>query len=479
MKKILLYTGLFLFILGFTACDEDFKDWAEPQSNSPEEATGAKKAIFTAGKDAVVIVDTAVGDSVELANVSSSSAEEGSELVFSSVTVNEKYSLPFSGNKGVLKVAIEDIDSITQLAYLSRASVERELRLDLKATEKTVSGEGLLLTGESVMVKLTPATTPEVDPNGYYIVGDITEWNATGAKPMIQDAEDENLFTFDIELTEGGKNFKIFPASAITTDVNWSKALGSKENEDDSSEGFIYWQEENEAGAIQIANGGKIRITFDAFNYRYTVKDTSAPDEIYMTGSAYDWGGQWKPFTAVHSEKGAFWSIAYFSVDEEVKFAPQPSWGGDFGYSETSISQESIDRAGLVNSGGNIKITKEGWYIVSVSVIGDDKVVEFYEPKVYLIGETTQGGWDAQLTENDLFVVPSGADGEFVSPGFAKDAELRICISITGKDWWRTEFIILDGSIAFRGNGGDQERVNVTAGQKAYLKFKDGTGRIE
>ena len=38
MRKHLIYAGLFLVSIGFSACDEDFKDWAEPQSNPQEDA---------------------------------------------------------------------------------------------------------------------------------------------------------------------------------------------------------------------------------------------------------------------------------------------------------------------------------------------------------------------------------------------------------------------------------------------------------
>ena len=41
------------------------------------------------------------------------------------------------------------------------------------------------------------------------------------------------------------------------------------------------------------------------------------------------------------------------------------------------------------------------------------------------------------------------------------------------------ECIILDGKSAYRGNGGDQTRVPVTAGQKVTLNFNAGTGTIE
>ena len=108
-----------------------------------------------------------------------------------------------------------------------------------------------------------------------------------------------------------------------------------------------------------------------------------------------------------------------------MKFAPQADWGNDFGFAAT-ISQASVDRAGLSDSDGNIKVGKAGWYLVYVSVIGDNRVVEFETPNVYLIGDTSHDGWNDQLAEQDLFTIPTDADGSFVSPAFAKNGELRI-----------------------------------------------------
>ncbi len=479
MKKQLIYVGLLLVALGFSACDEDFKDWAEAQSNPQEDATEQLTAIITPGEDANIIMDEAIEDSVEIASIISTTAEEGSIISINSVSINKDYTIPFTAVDGVVRVNLAELDSVAQRLYSSRASVERELNLAIDATAITPSGEGLLLAGNEVSIYLTPKTTPKPDPKGYFVVGDFTGWNAAGALAMTQDAENENLYVLDIEIAEDEQNFKFFPATAIAADIDWDKALGSDVDTDTRSENLITWEVEKKPGAIQIEKGGKIRITLDVFNYRYTVKDVSAPEDIFMTGSAYDWGGEWKPFIPVHSAKGAFWGIYYFNADEEVKFAPQAAWGGDFGFAAT-ISQESIDRAGLSDSGGNIKVGKAGWYLVYVSVLGDDRTVEFFEPNVYLIGEVTQEGWDAQLTEQDLFTVPTTADGEFISPAFAEAGELRICVHfMEGIDWWRTEFIILEDKIAYRGDGKDQERVTVEAGQKAYLKFSDNTGSIK
>ena len=77
----------------------------------------------------------------------------------------------------------------------------------------------------------------------------------------------------------------------------------------------------------------------------------------------------------------------------------------DFGFTAT-ISQASVDRAELSDSDGNIKVGKEGWYLVYVSVIGNNRVVEFETPNVYLMGDTSYDGWNAQLVEQDLLSSP-------------------------------------------------------------------------
>jgi hypothetical protein len=80
--------------------------------------------------------------------------------------------------------------------------------------------------------------------------------------------------------------------------------------------------------------------------------------------------------------------------------------------------------------------------------------------------------------ETDAFTVDN-ANKVLISQPFVKDAELRICVALPNIDWWNSEFIVLDGKIVYRGRGGDQERVNVTAGGKVTLNFETGTGIIE
>lgn len=50
MKKQFIYAGMFLFTIGFSACNEDFKDWAAPQSNPQEDSAEQMTATFTTGQ---------------------------------------------------------------------------------------------------------------------------------------------------------------------------------------------------------------------------------------------------------------------------------------------------------------------------------------------------------------------------------------------------------------------------------------------
>ena len=482
MKKQFIYAGMFLFTIGFSACNEDFKDWAAPQSNPQEDSAEQMTATFTTGQDANISMDEATADSVEIVKLTSTTAVEGSTITLSSLLFNDDYSLPFTTKDGTVKVALTQLDSITQEIYKSRASVARNLRVIVKAAATTPAGDGIQLSGNEVNITLKPGATPAVDPKGYYVVGAFTGWNAEGALPMTLDPNNKNVYTLETETTEANQNFKIFPASAINgKDIDWAQALGAQKDGDTAAENFLTWKVgDKEAGAVMVEEAGKIKITINMTDFRYSVKDNSAPTELYMTGSAYNWGKIWKQFVPVNDTKGAFWGIYYFAADDQVKFAPQADWGNDFGFAAT-ISQASVDRAGLSDSDGNIKVGKAGWYLVYVSVIGDNRVVEFETPNVYLIGDTSHDGWNDQLAEQDLFTIPTDADGSFVSPAFAKNGELRICVhpEAAATDWWRTEFIILNGKIEYRGNDGDQERVQGKAGQKAYLNFSDNTGKVE
>lgn len=167
--------------------------------------------------------------------------------------------------------------------------------------------------------------------------------------------------------------------------------------------------------------------------------------------------------------------------NEEIKFAPQAAWeGGDFGF----IGAEKINDeagAGIVDAGGNLKITNAGWYLIHVTN-GDTQKIEFTKPQVYVFGTAAGGKWDFDSALKCS--IPTTEMGNFETPALSANAAdeddgLRLCVKVGDFDWWTTEFIVRDGKIEMRGNGGDQKpRVKVTEGQKVYFNFMTGTGEI-
>jgi len=214
----------------------------------------------------------------------------------------------------------------------------------------------------------------------------------------------------------------------------------------------------------------------------FALSEVALPENMYLIGSINDWNWDYAfEMVPVHSAPGKFWRVVYFPNDSEIKFNIAKSWdGNDFGYVEEYFPSSTISYAGLEESGGNIKVKNGGWYIVVVSTALEGRdynyTIEFMAPDVYLTGNTA-GGYDF-FDDTNKFTVPEG-EGEFVSPAFVASDELRMCVKLPDTDWWKTEFIILGGNIVYRGTGDDQDRVQVAAGQKAYLDFTQGKGSVK
>lgn len=218
---------------------------------------------------------------------------------------------------------------------------------------------------------------------------------------------------------------------------------------------------------------------------KFALDPIAAPKTMYVIGSSkaigeWKWGGC-VPMVQTVAQDGTFWRIFYFDAGTAMKFNAEKKFdGNEFGSSATLVDNAS---AGLSDDGGNLKVAKAGWYLVVIktAVKGRDLkyTINFEKPNVYLIGDVSIGGkWET--TSENLFTIPTTADGKFVSPAFAKTGEVRMCVKIEGEEWWHSEFIVLaEGDILYRGAGGDQDRSTQNAGKKAYLNFMTGKGEYK
>lgn len=231
--------------------------------------------------------------------------------------------------------------------------------------------------------------------------------------------------------------------------------------------------------------------------FAFSLPPVTAPEKLYLVGSFNKWS--WDnalEMIPVNGSPNIFWHLVYLDGEGNsagVKFNSDKAWNGnEAGFEKITINPASDNAADIINANHNIGSSKPGWYlmIVECTVEGRDIKynVTFNKPNVYLQGLcTAAGGWD--LIPDNLFSVPTTADGEFVSPAIGNavsggpsgnDPGVRICVKIPNADWWRAEFIVYDKKIAYRGNGGDQTpRVAGAVGQKVYLNFTKETGEIK
>lgn len=231
--------------------------------------------------------------------------------------------------------------------------------------------------------------------------------------------------------------------------------------------------------------------------FAFSLPPVTVPEKLYLVGSFNKWS--WDnalEMIPVNGSPNIFWHLVYLDGEGNsagVKFNSDKAWNNnEVGFEKITINPASDNAADIINAKGNIGSSKPGWHlmIVECTVVGRDIKynVTFNKPNVYLQGVcTATGGWD--LIPDNLFSVPATADGEFVSPAIGNavsggpsgsDPGVRICVKIPNADWWKSEFIVYDKKIAYRGNGGDQTpRVAGAVGQKVYLNFTKETGEIK
>lgn len=499
MKKNILYSLAVMASLTLASCNGDYDDWASPQTNSPEEAAAKYGVTFSAGEEADVNMATTQYDSyVNLVKITSSSVNI-SDYAVKSVSVNGQ-TVDADYANGYIRVLAQDLDNIVETENNSRAGVKRNI--DVKSTVSAI-----LANGDAVTIDMAGETTGSVTPRpvnvdqqGYYLLGEFTEnskdgngWQPTAPVYMKQTAEGSGIYKAVVNTIKDDSNYySIYGASSFVSG-NWDEinksVYGSPTADNSATEGLLVYTGDdvahapNGVKAMVIKGANKWQITFDANNLTYSV--SRKYDDLFLTGSEYNWGktaSDWKQLTPVNGSDTDFWTIIYLHENEEIKFAPQAAWeGGDFGF----IGAEKIhDEAGvgIVDAGGNLKVTNAGWYLIHVTN-GETQTIEFTKPQVYVFGTAAGGKWDFDSALKCS--IPTTEKGNFETPALSANAAdeddgLRLCVKVGDFEWWTTEFIVRDGKIEMRGNGGDQKpRVKVTEGQKVSFNFMTGTGEIK
>ncbi len=498
MKKI-IFCGIAL-VAGLLSCTEDYTDWSTPQSNAAKEA--AQKLELTI-QPKVSNIDFAsyTGETVQLftTNLTAEQAEDYSVIISNednSKTLDEVLTADANGY-----VATSDLIEAVKTLYGANPT-ERTLNITIVtiAVNATADGNVSVQRASSPFQLKAKLAAPYIDANGYYVVGNIDGWTCTRVDAFHMtnsggDVYDNPEFSVTIDAVDGIETYeiKMIPAADFNADgtVNsWNRAFSAPVGVDTPAyEGLL--SNSNAGGNIKFSadeDADSYTITVNAMTSTYTVEPNMAANMtiidtdpiLYLTGDHYNWGGGdngWIPLVPVlvktwegETANNTSWIIIYLHEGEQFKFAPQAGWGNDFG-----MSAKIIDSAGMNPSGdNNIIVGNAGWYLIKV-INGEERIVEFLKPEVYLIGDCSSAGWNVDTS--GLFTIPTTEKGKFVSPAFVNDAEVRMCVKLEGFEWWQTEFVVTNtGAIDYRASGGDQARVKVNAGQKCYLNFNNGSG---
>ena len=388
MKKLYLIAGL----LAFAACTEDYTDWADPQTNEQEDYIDAVTASFSLGTNSTIVMDNFERtDSAKVLAYSSSSVTDA-EFTPTSFTLNgEDFGYSYEDDNFI--VALAELDSVVRDAYGSRASVARELTVKAEGYV-VVDEQGLGVESDEMTISFTPITTPDIDANGYYILGDFAE-NTIGddawllTLPIWMEDNGDGTYTATVSNTNDGDHYYKFYCGSYYSDSDWDivnlGVMGCKENGDASESGFIVWTGDkmmttDEPQSPVISGEGKWEVTIDMVNMTYSFKSVAAETWYLVGGCIGDgtWGNEGVSNVGVslypmaYVSEGVISYTGYLTTDGFKLIKTPGSWDDQWG---------ETDGAYVKNDGGsgNISISADGYYTVTLDYFNDVLTVETAE----------------------------------------------------------------------------------------------------
>ena len=451
MKKTIIYLfSLVLGSLGFFACDDPYANQivADP-TNYSQPALQDANFVTAIKTNPVVITKDKIATSLDFITITSAPT-----LVDSDAKVEYKVILSNTEDFAIYKT----ID--TKLSGSTLSTMYKQLNDTLKALNPSNAEHNAFARVLAYIVKggtralYTTANLPfKVTTNSYapLAVNDIANMPPGGSvtiSVLTNDTDPEGDALTVTAVTNGQHGTVTISSDGKT--VIYTPTAGYK-----GTDYFSY--------TISDGNGNTSTANVDLVVPLY-------PDNVYMIGAAFggwNWGSpSVVEMTPVNGNPGKFWAVRYFAnAGDGFKWNTKKDWGGDF----FSLGTD----AGFTTHDGNAFVSATGFYIVVVDYTV--KTITIEPAQVYGMG-TTFGGWNTGQ-------YPFVAKGSVMELTTTAAGEIRMYANSSaagvGGDWWRMEFVILDGKIAYRGNGGDQTRVPVEAGKKVTLDFNNGTGTIQ
>ena len=381
MKKILSIMSMALLMAG---CTEDYKDWAQPFQNGPEEPVSVSISV---SPGAAVDFATITDETVKLFSASVSNPE-GAEATYTASITNE------DGSKEIaIKTDENFFCSTAELesavnALWGRRPVARTIPVKVLAYVK-VNGVAIASTGTTT---LTATPNAPVIEEAYYITGTVNGWDNNNTDYELSnggaDPYENSIFTVMIpgDKVTGDIEFKVTPKSGLGGD--WSKCLTASDTEG-------VFATNNAGGNLKVAyvKGAKFyRIQFDLMNQTWSGAGLSFGDYFYEIGNESGWGTSHA--LAGPANDGKY--KGYYYLNGEFKFKPNAdNWDDDLEYVSGTTTSGTLTDAG----GPNCPDPGEGFYEIFLDAGALNYTLTKIE-SVSMIGGFNEWASDLEMTYN-------------------------------------------------------------------------------
>ena len=368
MKKNILLGGMLLCAAAFTSCNEDFDNWASPQSNHQGDPTKAYELTISAGPQANVVMDNA-GETANI--VIASYAEDNLKSIqLKSMTIGG-HSLPYTYEGGVVSVKTAQLDSLIEAVTLDRSATPHKVTVNTEWAVTLLSGEAVPASAETT-VMLTPfSNTPEIDPKGYAMLGQWQGWNPSNPTWMTE--VEPGVYQALVTTTDDGDNwYKFYKGSGFDeSNFPWDAvAMGCVDNGDATSPNLLVWGDDPRFGGFQtpvISGAGQWLVTLDMNKLYYKVEPKET--KYYVVGDAQGWSQDSKTclFYAMGSNQYTYttkwtnqWSLKIWDQDNFGNW--DAAWGGENG-STAATGTLTNSNAGAFGPNEN-----GGWYTLVINM---------------------------------------------------------------------------------------------------------------
>lgn len=409
MKKLSLYISIALAGLFMGSCSEDFKDWADPQTNPQEDAITIPG--FTATAAQAIDFASVTTDSVNTFSLSSAALPEGFTLE------NARIELTPQGVENATKTtvntsldgkgAVADLASVVESAYGKRPTARTfDAQVYVNAIKE---GQAVLIDAGKINLVMTPKA-PFIDA-AYYLVGDmfttddVNGWNTISDKQKFKhsdkDVYEDPIFTITFETTKADQYWKIIPKANVdagNTDASAAGVVGPKVDGEDSMTDSLT---NVDAKAGKIAKAGKYKLTLNMMDYTYTFEEVKYDPFIYFIGATDGWKSSDQKLALVDEAKGVYTGYVYVADPNgaglQFKFQRVAgSWDNEI----NAGTFNTFSDAATPNENGNIGVNAgKGVYYFDVN-LGEGTIKATKVETMGIIGQFNGWSSDAVMTWN-------------------------------------------------------------------------------